>query len=109
MLYGGLQNEIRRWCVTAAASVALACAVAVAPVAYGDEELVVLTWADYIDPEIVVEFERETNVEVTFAYYESNDARDEILTNSDGRDYDLAVVNGLMIQSYAQRDWLAAW
>jgi spermidine/putrescine transport system substrate-binding protein len=71
------------------------------------EELVVLTWADYLDPEIVAEFEQEYGVKIRFTYYESDDARDQILAASDGRRYDLAVVNGLMLQSYAKRNWLA--
>jgi spermidine/putrescine transport system substrate-binding protein len=71
------------------------------------EELAFLTWADYLDPEIVTEFEQEHGIKIRFTYYESDDARDEILGASDGRSYDLAIVNGLMLQSYAERSWLA--
>jgi spermidine/putrescine transport system substrate-binding protein len=71
------------------------------------EELAFLTWADYLDPEIVTEFEQEHGVKIRFTYYESDDARDEILAASDGRSYDLAIVNGLMLRSYAKRSWLA--
>ncbi len=71
------------------------------------QELVFLTWADYLDPEVVAEFEREHGVKIRFAYFESDDGRDEMLGNSDGKGYDLAVVNGLMLQVYARRNWLA--
>jgi spermidine/putrescine transport system substrate-binding protein len=71
------------------------------------EELEFLTWADYIDPELVAEFEQETGIRIKFSYYESDDARDEILSSNDGRGYDLAIANGLILQSYAKRDWLA--
>jgi len=69
--------------------------------------LVFLTWYDYLDPALVAEFERETGATIQFSYYASDDHRDEILAASDGRGYDLAAVNGLMLQSYAARGWLA--
>jgi spermidine/putrescine transport system substrate-binding protein len=71
------------------------------------EELVFLTWADYIDPQLISEFEREHGVKISFRYFESDDARDEMLTNDDGRGYDLLLVNGLMLNTYAKRNWLA--
>ena len=71
------------------------------------EELVFLTWADYMDPEVVTEFEKEHGIKIVFRYFESDDARDEIVAGEDGRGYDLVMVNGLMVHSYAQRSWLA--
>lgn len=70
-------------------------------------ELVFLTWADYIDPEVVAEFEREAGVQVRFSFYESDDGRDEIMANTDGRGFDVAVVAGLQVEAYAKRGWLA--
>lgn len=66
-----------------------------------------LTWADYIDPMLVKEFEQETGIHINFTFYESDDARDEVVSSEDGRGYDLAIVNGLMLQSYAKRHWLS--
>ena len=71
------------------------------------QALVVLTWADYLEPEIVAEFEREFNSKVKFAYFASDDHRDELLATSDAKGYDLALVNGLMVGPYSQRNWLA--
>lgn len=71
------------------------------------ESLTVLTWADYIDMELVEEFTESTGIGVKFSYYESDDHRDEILAESDGRNYDVIVVNGAMLGTYAQRNWLA--
>lgn len=71
------------------------------------EQLVFLTWADYIDPEIVSEFEREHGVTIQFAYFGSDDGRDELLASRDGKGYDLIMVNGLVLSLYAKRNWLA--
>lgn len=49
-----------------------------------DNNLVVLTWEDYIDPEIVAEFEQQNEVTLRFVYYEDDDARDLIMANSNG-------------------------
>ena len=108
MLYPQARNRLQRWCASLAVTTAIAIALSLAPAAADlGEELVFLTWADYLDPEVVAEFESETGITIKFAYYESDDGRDEILTNSDGRGYDLAIINGLMLQSYAKRNWLA--
>ncbi len=97
-----------RWLTTLSAFAVIFLSVFCTTVNAGsNEELEFLTWADYIDPEIVVEFEQETGIHIKFSYYESDDARDVILSSSDGLGYDLAIVNGLMLQSYAKRNWLA--
>jgi spermidine/putrescine transport system substrate-binding protein len=70
-------------------------------------QLTVLTWFDYVDMDLVEEFERETGALVRFSYYSSDDHRDQILATSHAPDYDLIVVNGLMIEAYANRGWLA--
>jgi spermidine/putrescine-binding protein len=71
------------------------------------DEIVFLTWADYLDPEIVTEFEQEHDIKVKFRYFESDDARDENLVSENGQGFDLATVNGLMLDTYAKRNWLA--
>ena len=71
------------------------------------EELVFFTWSEYIDPEVVAEFESETGARVKFVYYESDDLRTRTLAESDGRGYDLMIVNGLNLAPYARRGWLA--
>ncbi|NIM21305.1 MAG: hypothetical protein GTN64_02620, partial [Candidatus Latescibacteria bacterium] len=43
------------------------------------QELVFLTWSEYIDPEVVSEFEKRFNAKVKFAYFEEDDQRTEIL------------------------------
>jgi spermidine/putrescine transport system substrate-binding protein len=70
-------------------------------------ELVFLTWANYIDPEIVAEFESQCECKVTQVYYETDDARDGLMLENEGVGYDVVTVNGLMLQRYLRRGWLA--
>lgn len=71
-------------------------------------ELVFLTWPEYIDPEIVSEFESKNNVKIRFVYYQSDDYRDQLVLDADGRGYDLAIVDGLKVNTYKKYDWLAS-
>lgn len=70
--------------------------------------LVLLTWEDYIDPEIVAEFEQQNSVKLSFVYYEDDDARDLIMANSNATGFDLVLVDEVMKQSYQQQGWLTA-
>ena len=69
-------------------------------------ELVFLTWPDYIAPEIVTEFEQDRNVKIRFVYFQGDDTRDRMLLNNNGRGFDLALVSGMSIHTYAKRNWL---
>jgi len=71
-----------------------------------DNSLVLLTWEDYIDPEIVTEFEQKNDVTLRFVYYEDDDARDLIMANSNAIGFDLIVVDETMLESYQQQQWL---
>ncbi len=69
--------------------------------------LVLLNWSEYLDPELVAEFETHYAVKVREVYFESDDARDSLLYESDGRGYDLLMVNGVQLNAYRRRGWLA--
>jgi spermidine/putrescine transport system substrate-binding protein len=71
-------------------------------------ELVLLNWSEYLDPALVEKFEQTHNVKLREVYFESDDLRDEVLLETDGAGFDLAVVNGIMIDTYRKRGWLAA-
>lgn len=70
-------------------------------------ELVLLNWSDYIDPELIEKFERQFNAKVNEVYFETDDTRDDIMIETDGRGCDLVVVNGIQMHLYRQRGWLA--
>lgn len=46
------------------------------------QELVILNWADYIDPDLIAAFEKERDVKVRVVNYEDDDNRDQLLLNS---------------------------
>jgi spermidine/putrescine transport system substrate-binding protein len=72
------------------------------------EELIVLTWVEYLAPALVAEFEQETGATIRFSYFGSDEHRDEILATNIGRDYDVVLVNGASVPTYVARGWLAA-
>lgn len=71
------------------------------------QPLVLLNWADYIDPEVLAEFQRQTGIEVKEVYFDSDDGRNELMTRSKGKGYDLIMLNGLAIDLYRKQNWLA--
>ncbi len=73
---------------------------------FGGEELVFLTWSEYIDPEVVADFEKKFNAKVKFAYYESDDKRTELLVASEGRGYDLVLTSGHDLEKYVNQGWI---
>ena len=70
-------------------------------------ELVLLNWSDYVDPALVEKFEQAHNARIRQVHFESDDLRDEILVEKDGVGFDLVVVNGVMVDTYRKRGWLA--
>ena len=69
-------------------------------------ELTFLNWSDYMDPEILEEFRQRTGITVKQSYFDSDSARDELLLETDGKGYDLVVVNGGSLRILAKRGWL---
>lgn len=71
------------------------------------QELLLLNWSDYIDPAVARAFEKQFNAQVKEIYYESDDDRDAMLAETDGRGYDLVLVNQGRLIDYVRRGWLA--
>jgi spermidine/putrescine transport system substrate-binding protein len=67
----------------------------------------ILTWSDYIDPDVVAEFEAATGIGIDFVYFETSEGRDDLLIASDGAGYDIILSHDNAQQLYVQRDWLA--
>ncbi|MGF1757255.1 spermidine/putrescine ABC transporter substrate-binding protein [Photobacterium sagamiensis] len=72
-------------------------------------ELTFLNWGDYISDDIVAEFEAEYNAKVNFVYYESDDARDEMLTTSGAGGYDLIMLDSVSIPLYKKLNWVTSF
>lgn len=64
------------------------------------------TWAEYLDPEIVTEFETEFSAQVNQSFFESDESRDRELAESAGVGYDVLMVNGQQISNYTKRNWI---
>lgn len=70
-------------------------------------ELVFLTWPDYIDPTLVSEFEKTTQSRVRFVYFETEPDRDQLMVESGGQGYDVILLSGTQLDAYRRRSWLA--
>ena len=72
------------------------------------KNLVIVNWSEYLDPELVAKFEATFNAKISEVYFESDDLRDDMLLENNGVGYDLVLVNGISVDSYRKRGWLAA-
>ncbi len=88
-----------RWVAAMALATALAGAAAA-------EELVFLTWAEYLAPELIGEFERESGATLKIVVYELDEARDSLLVTHGAAAYDLIIMGGSSIAGYVRSGWL---
>ena len=70
-------------------------------------ELVILNWADYIDPEVIAEFESKHHAKVRVVHFEDDDNRNQLLLATNGEGYDLVLVNETHVGIYRTHGWLA--
>ena len=70
-------------------------------------ELVILNWADYIDPEVIADFEAKHLAKVRVVNFEDDDNRDQLLLATNGAGYDLVLVNETHVGLYRSHGWLA--
>ncbi len=70
-------------------------------------QLMILNWSDYLNPELVAEFEKLHDAKVSEVFYSSDDHRTEMLLENSGQGYDLILVSGIDLRLYAKRGWLA--
>jgi spermidine/putrescine transport system substrate-binding protein len=69
-------------------------------------KLVILTWSDYMEPELIKKFEAKYNAHVTEVYFESDDMRQDMLLETDTLGYDVVMVSGSSVEPYRKRGWL---
>jgi spermidine/putrescine transport system substrate-binding protein len=70
-------------------------------------ELVILNWADYIDPEVIADFESKHHAKVRIVNFEDDDNRNQLLLSTEGAGYDLVLVNETHVGLYRAHGWLA--
>jgi len=66
-----------------------------------------LTWPDYLDPSLVEIFEREHGVQIKFDFFDSDDARDRLVAQTDGKGFDVIVLDSAAVASYRRIGWIA--
>ncbi len=71
------------------------------------ETLVFLTWADYMDPDLIKRFEEKFNTKLKQVYFESDEQREQKLALTSGQGYDLVVVSGAYVAAHTKRQWIA--
>jgi spermidine/putrescine transport system substrate-binding protein len=71
-----------------------------------ENELTILNWSEYLSETLIKAFEQAHNVKIKQVYFESDDARDEILLQTGGKGFDLIVLNGASFRSYSKKGWL---
>lgn len=99
---------IRNWLVTASMATGLLTpllSIASEPVK-PTAEITFLTWGDYINMDVVTEFEAKYQAKVNLVYYESDDARNELLTTYGIDGYDLILLDSVNIPLYKQLNWI---
>lgn len=72
-------------------------------------EITFLTWGEYISKDVVDKFEAEYKAKVNFVYFESDDARDEMLTTYGSGGYDLILLNGVNVPLYNKLNWVTSF
>ena len=65
----------------------------------------VCSWGEYIDPDLITQFEEETGIRVNYQTAESNEALYSLL-KSGGADYDVVVPSDYMISQLIEEDML---
>jgi putative spermidine/putrescine transport system substrate-binding protein len=88
--------------VRAAALLAL-FALAVPRFAAAAEQLRILAWPGYADPDVVAGFEKRTGAQVQVSYVNSDDELAQKLDRNNGADYDVFAVNTAELQRYIDR------
>jgi spermidine/putrescine transport system substrate-binding protein len=76
------------------------------PAEQATSELTFLNWAEYMDPELIAKFEKEYKVNVRTITYDSDDNRTGMLIATEGKIFDVALIDGDSIEAYRRRGWL---
>ena len=100
------RRTLKRAAALAASLALVAGMVALGGAARSDRVVNVCSWGEYIDPELITQFEEETGIRVNYQTAESNEALYSLLM-SGGGDYDVIVPSDYMIAQLIEEDMLA--
>ena len=68
----------------------------------------ILTWSDYLDPGLAAGFEQTYQAKLKFTYFETDEHRDQILTQQGIEGFDLALIDAIRLPLYQKRGWLSS-
>lgn len=71
----------------------------------GKNTLTIFNWGEYIDPELIAQFEKETGITVIYETFDSNEAMMTKIQQG-GTGYDIAVPSEYMIEKMKEEDLL---
>jgi spermidine/putrescine transport system substrate-binding protein len=71
----------------------------------GKDELIFLTWSEYMDPALIEEFETEFGIRVKQIYFETDELRDDMIISSKGAGFDIVLGSGISLMPYLKRNW----
>lgn len=72
-----------------------------------EKELVFLNWSEYMDPDLVKEFENRFKAKIKQVYFESDELKDEMLLENNGGGYDIVLGSGASLIPYLKKKWLS--
>ncbi len=72
------------------------------------QRLIFLNWSEYIDPDLIEKFEQQHNAEVIEVYFQGDEARNQLLLETEAQGYDLIMLDDPNVGFYKQRGWITA-
>lgn len=72
-----------------------------------EQQLTVLNWSEYLDPELIAAFEEKFSAKVVEVYFENDEHRDDLVQQTNAVGFDVVLVDGVTLNHYARRGWLA--
>lgn len=72
-----------------------------------NQTLSILSWEEYLSPEVAADFEAQTGIELRMAYFDSDEMRDQILSSQAGQYFDIALMDSQQMNLYAAQNQLA--
>jgi spermidine/putrescine transport system substrate-binding protein len=73
----------------------------------GPQTLTVMTWEDYLDPELVAKFEKEAKAKIEWVYFADDSDRNAKLKDEGTQGIDLVLVGDKEFGLYRKRGWLS--
>ncbi len=71
------------------------------------QKLIILNWAEYLDPQLIKKFEQQFNAQVSEIYYESDEHRTQILIDNQAQGFDVILSSGINLEPYVNHGWIA--